>query len=63
MSMTSSISLALRRRGESSVFLGGPGLDGPVSRYHPAPSRNEVAVLQPVLVCHAILSLISLFDF
>lgn len=52
MSMTSSISLAIRRRGESSVFLGGPGLDGPVSRYHPAPSRNEVAVLQPVLIKH-----------
>lgn len=50
MSMTSSVSLALRRRGESTVFLGGPGMDPPMPRYHPAPSRNEVAVLQPVLI-------------
>jgi catabolite repression protein CreC len=50
MSMMSSVSLALRRRGESVVFLGGPGVDPQMSRFHPAPSRNEVAVVQPVLV-------------
>ncbi|KAI0362510.1 WD40 repeat-like protein [Trametes cingulata] len=55
MSMTSSISLALRRRGESTVFLppsGTPGAESPLPRYHPAPSRNEVAVVQPVVVKH-----------
>ncbi|PCH37890.1 WD40 repeat-like protein [Wolfiporia cocos MD-104 SS10] len=51
LSMTSSVSLALRRRGESTLFLSGPGgADTPLPRYHPAPSRNEVAVVQPVLV-------------
>lgn len=52
--MTSSISLALRRRGESTLYLppmGPPNGESPVSRYHAAPSRNEVAVVQPVLVC------------
>ncbi|KAH9852675.1 WD40 repeat-like protein [Lenzites betulinus] len=55
MSMTSSISLALRRRGESTIFLpptGTPGGDSPLPRYHPAPSRNDVAVVQPVVVKH-----------
>ncbi|KAL7283679.1 WD40 repeat-like protein [Trametes coccinea BRFM310] len=53
MSMTSSISLALRRRGESTVYLpptGASGVESPLPRYHPAPSRNEVAVVQPVVV-------------
>lgn len=52
MSMTSSLSLALRRRGESTLYLppmGSPNGE-PHSRYHPSPSRNEVAVVQPVLV-------------
>ncbi len=51
--MTSSISLALRRRGESTLYLppsGTPGDESPLPRYHPAPSRNEVAVVQPVVV-------------
>lgn len=51
--MTSTLSLALRRRGESTVYLpplGSPGLESPLPRYHPSPSRNEVAVVQPVLV-------------
>ena len=48
--MTSNVSLALRRRGESTVYLG-VQTDAPFPRYHPAPSRNEVAVVQPVLVC------------
>ncbi|PIL24314.1 hypothetical protein GSI_14067 [Ganoderma sinense ZZ0214-1] len=55
MSMTSSISLALRRRGESTLYLppsGTPGGESPLPRYHPAPSRNEVAVVQPVVVKH-----------
>lgn len=55
MSMTSSLSLALRRRGESTVYLpplGSPGAETPLLRYHPAPSRNEVAVVQPVLIKH-----------
>ncbi|KAJ3529971.1 hypothetical protein NM688_g7778 [Phlebia brevispora] len=49
MSMTSNVSLAIRRRGESTVYLGTQG-DSPLPRYHPAPSRNEVAVVQPVLI-------------
>jgi len=52
LSMTSSVSLALRRRGESTLFLSVPGADSPLPRYHPAPSRNEVAAVQPVLVKH-----------
>ncbi|KAI0780565.1 WD40 repeat-like protein [Trametes elegans] len=55
MSMTSSISLALRRRGESTIYLppsGTPGAESPLPRYHPAPSRNEVAVVQPVVAKH-----------
>ncbi|OCH86911.1 WD40 repeat-like protein [Obba rivulosa] len=55
MSMISNISLALRRRGESTLYLvppGASGADSPLPRYHPAPSRNEVAIVQPVLVKH-----------
>jgi catabolite repression protein CreC len=52
--MTSSLSLAIRRRGDSIVNLPPGGLeDGklpPLPHYHPSPSRNEVAVVQPVLV-------------
>ncbi|KAH9930755.1 WD40-repeat-containing domain protein [Fomitopsis serialis] len=51
ISMTSSLSLALRRRGESTLFLSPNGAEA-MPRYHPAPSRNEVAVVQPVLVKH-----------
>ncbi|KAI0723878.1 WD40 repeat-like protein [Cerioporus squamosus] len=52
MSMTSTISLALRRRGESTLYLPPTGGESPLPRYHPAPSRNEVAVVQPVVVKH-----------
>jgi hypothetical protein len=52
--MTSSLSLAIRRMGESVANLP-PGelVDGklpPLPHYHPSPSRNAVAVVQPVLV-------------
>lgn len=42
-SMSSSISLAYRRGTGSTIQLSAP-------RYHPAPSRNEVSTVQPVLV-------------
>ena len=52
--MASSLSLAIRRRGDSITNLPPGGLvDGklpPLPHYHPSPSRNEVAVVQPVLV-------------
>lgn len=52
--MASSLSLALRRRGDSIANLPPGGLvDGKLPslpHYHPSPSRNEVAVVQPVLV-------------
>jgi len=52
--MASSLSLAFRRRGDSIVNLPPGGVvDGklpPLPHYHPSPSRNEVAVVQPVLV-------------
>jgi len=52
--MASSLSLAIRRRGDSIVNLPSGGLvDGKLPQlphYHPSPSRNEVAVVQPVLV-------------
>lgn len=43
VSMTSSVSLAVRHGVGSTAQLA-------MSRYHPAPSRNEVSVVQPVLV-------------
>jgi len=52
--MASSLSLAVRRRGDSIVNLPPGGLVDsklpPLLHYHPSPSRNEVAVVQPVLV-------------
>lgn len=56
--MSSSLSLAIRRRTDTlpadhstPFLLPPPGPEGPPpSRYHPAPSRNEVAIVQPVLV-------------
>ncbi|TRM55348.1 WD40-repeat-containing domain protein [Schizophyllum amplum] len=55
MSMSSTISLGLRRD-KSALYLpslNSPGVDGDSSpRYHPAPARNDVAVVQPVLVKH-----------
>ncbi|GLB34713.1 putative WD domain, G-beta repeat [Lyophyllum shimeji] len=52
MSMSSTISLALRRERSAHHLpaINSPGLDGRSPRYHPAPSRNEIAVVQPVLV-------------
>uniref|UniRef100_D8PVB9 Uncharacterized protein n=1 Tax=Schizophyllum commune (strain H4-8 / FGSC 9210) TaxID=578458 RepID=D8PVB9_SCHCM len=55
MSMSSTVSLGLRRD-KSALYLpslGSTGVDGsPSPRYHPAPARNDVAVVQPVLVKH-----------
>ena len=54
--MASSLSLGARRRGDtltadrSTHHLPPPGAEGPLPRYHPPPSRNEVAIVQPVLV-------------
>lgn len=57
LSMASSLSLGARRRGDTLTadrstlhLLPPPGAEGPLPRYHPAPSRNEVAIVQPVLV-------------
>ncbi|KAF5381077.1 hypothetical protein D9615_004171 [Tricholomella constricta] len=52
MSMSSTISLALRRDRSAQYLpsINSPGLEGRSFRYHPAPSRNETAVVQPVLV-------------
>ena len=59
MPMSSTISLALRR--DRSVpylpLMNSAGLDSsPSPRYHPAPSRNEIAVVQPVLVSPSYIS-------
>ena len=55
LSMSSTLSLALRRQGNaaegSTLHLPPPAMSGEeTSKYHPAPSRSEVAVVQPVLV-------------
>ncbi|KAL0946567.1 hypothetical protein HGRIS_012770 [Hohenbuehelia grisea] len=53
VSMSSTISLAFRRDRSALHLpsLGSPSLDQtPPPRYHPAPSRNEIAVVQPVLI-------------
>ncbi|KAI0320754.1 WD40 repeat-like protein [Amylostereum chailletii] len=54
VSMSSTISLALRRRDgtadKSTLHLPPSGSERLGSKYHPAPSRNDVAVVQPVLV-------------
>ncbi|KXN92246.1 putative catabolite repression protein creC [Leucoagaricus sp. SymC.cos] len=53
MSMSSTISLAFRRDKSPSYLPASipPGLEPTRShRYHPAPSRNEIAIVQPVLV-------------
>lgn len=62
--MASSLSLAGRRAGASALHL--PplgGLDGMQPRFHPAPSRNEVAVVQPVLVRNCLPSYRGLWSF
>lgn len=51
--MTSSLSLVNRGRGSIANLPSGDLVDGklpPLPHYHPSPSRNEVAVVQPVLV-------------
>ena len=58
-SVSSAISL---RRDRSALYLPSPapGLDAsPLPRYHPAPARNEIAVVQPVLVCSVAYALLS----
>jgi len=45
--MTSSLSLAFRHD-RSLQYL--PSVNTPSTRYHPAPSRKEVAIVQPVIV-------------
>ncbi|KAK0463809.1 WD40-repeat-containing domain protein [Desarmillaria tabescens] len=53
VSMSSTISLAFKRD-RSALYLPSPTEDKPYPRYHPAPSRNEIAVVQPVLVCGSV---------
>jgi hypothetical protein len=51
--MSSTISLAFRRDRSAQYLPSGisQGTDeAPSPRYHPAPSRNEIAFVQPVLV-------------
>ena len=52
--MASTSSLAYRRGSLLHLpSMGSPSIEGPIPplpRYHPAPSRNEVSVVQPVLV-------------
>ncbi|KAF8163501.1 catabolite repression protein creC [Crassisporium funariophilum] len=52
MSMASTVSLAFRRDRSVQYLpsMNSPGEGGPSIRYHPAPSRNEIAVVQPVLI-------------
>nr|GAT54627.1 catabolite repression protein creC [Mycena chlorophos] len=47
ISMASTVSLAIRRD-RSTLYL--PTEDAPLPRYHAAPSRNEIAVVQPSIV-------------
>ncbi|KAK7467446.1 hypothetical protein VKT23_004500 [Stygiomarasmius scandens] len=51
--MSSTVSLSFKREGRSALYL--PSTNNSTDenespRYHPAPSRNEIAVVQPVLV-------------
>ncbi|KDR73535.1 hypothetical protein GALMADRAFT_227983 [Galerina marginata CBS 339.88] len=66
MSMSSSLSLAFRRD-RSAQYLPStntPGLDDPPSsRYHPAPSRNEIAFVQPVLIKQLDCDLLTVIQF
>jgi len=54
--MSSSLPLGARRRGDTltadrlTLHLPPLGAEGPLPRYRRAPSRNEVAIVQPVLV-------------
>ncbi|KAF8511148.1 WD40-repeat-containing domain protein [Hysterangium stoloniferum] len=63
--LSSTVSLVLRRRSEtidrSTLHL--PHNDTNVIRYHPAPSRNDVAILQPVLIKHVEGDILSVISF
>ncbi|KAJ7632962.1 catabolite repression protein creC [Roridomyces roridus] len=48
ISMSSTVSLAVRRD-RSTIYLP-MGDESPLPRYHPAPSRNDIAVVQPCLI-------------
>jgi hypothetical protein len=65
--MASTISLAYRRGSLLHLpSLGSSSLDGsipPLPRYHPAPSRNEVSVVQPVLIKHVECDLMTAISF
>ncbi|TFK30213.1 WD40 repeat-like protein [Coprinopsis marcescibilis] len=50
MSMSSTLSLSFRRDRSAPYLPGADSSNNPLPRYHPAPSRNEIAVVQPVLV-------------
>ncbi|KAH7909930.1 WD40 repeat-like protein [Hygrophoropsis aurantiaca] len=68
VSMSSTISLAFRRGTGSTLHLPGAsiGPDGSslsLPRYHPAPSRNEVSVVQPVLIKHIECDLLTAVSF
>jgi len=66
ISMSSTLSLAFRRD-RSAQYLpstNSPGLDdAPSLRYHPAPSRNEIAFVQPVLVKQLDCDLLTVIQF
>ncbi|KAJ7723958.1 catabolite repression protein creC [Mycena maculata] len=49
ISMSSTVSLAFRRD-RSTLYLPTSDDTSPFPRYHPAPSRNEIAVVQPCLI-------------
>ncbi|KAF8964008.1 catabolite repression protein creC [Flammula alnicola] len=66
MSMSSTISLAFRRDRSVQYLpsINSPGLDEATSpRYHPAPSRNEIAFVQPVLIKQLDCDLLTVVQF
>ncbi|KAF9036648.1 catabolite repression protein creC [Panaeolus papilionaceus] len=66
MSMSSTLSLGFRRDRSQLApsIISSPHLEGATaSRYHPAPSRNEVAVVQPVLIKHLDCELLTTIQF
>ncbi|PPQ67463.1 hypothetical protein CVT24_011520 [Panaeolus cyanescens] len=66
MSMSSTLSLGFRRdRGQlAPSIISSPHLENTTqSRYHPAPSRNEIAVVQPVLIKQLDCELLTTIQF
>lgn len=65
ISMSSTISLAFRRDRSAQHLpsVGSLGADVSSPRYHPAPSRNEIAVLQPVLIKQLDCDLLTTIQF